>query len=55
MSKKEALAQAFQRSIGICIKEEAELEGGEVDRSLTGATENWLPKLPTSRPMKKND
>ncbi|PBK76375.1 TIP49-domain-containing protein [Armillaria solidipes] len=36
MSKKEALAQAFQRSIGICIKEEVELEGGEVDRSLTG-------------------
>ncbi|KAK0430885.1 isoprenoid synthase domain-containing protein [Armillaria borealis] len=30
MSKKEALVQAFQRSISVCIKEETELVGGEV-------------------------
>ncbi|KAL4402145.1 RuvB-like protein 2 [Malassezia pachydermatis] len=43
MSKTEALMQAFRRSIGVRIKEEAEIIEGEVveiqiDRSLTGAT-----------------
>jgi len=41
MSKTEALAQAFRRSIGVRIKEETELIEGEIveiqiDRSLTG-------------------
>ena len=43
MSKTEALMQAFRRSIGVRMKEEAEIIEGEVveiqiDRSLTGAT-----------------
>mgnify|MGYP001761975747 CR=1 FL=1 len=43
MSKTEALMQAFRKSIGVRIKEEAEIIEGEVveiqiDRSLTGAT-----------------
>ncbi|WFC99603.1 DNA helicase [Malassezia yamatoensis] len=43
MSKTEALTQAFRRSIGVRMKEEAEIIEGEVveiqiDRSLTGAT-----------------
>ncbi|KAN0061942.1 RuvB-like protein 2 [Thecaphora frezii] len=43
MSKTEALMQAFRRSIGVRIREEAEVVEGEVveiqiDRSLTGAT-----------------
>lgn len=41
MSKTEALTQAFRRSIGVRIKEEAEIIEGEVveiqiDRSITG-------------------
>ena len=41
MSKTEALTQAFRRSIGVQIKEEAEIIEGEVveiqiDRSITG-------------------
>lgn len=41
MSKTEALMQAFRKSIGVRIKEEAEIIEGEVvevqiDRSLTG-------------------
>jgi len=43
MSKTEALTQAFRRSIGVRIKEEAEIIEGEVveiqiDRSITGAS-----------------
>lgn len=45
MSKTEALTQAFRRSIGVRIKEEAEIIEGEVveiqiDRSITGVRIN---------------
>lgn len=49
MSKTEALTQAFRRSIGVRIKEEAEIIEGEVveiqiDRSITGVS-NLLLKI----------
>ena len=49
MSKTEALTQAFRRSIGVRIKEEAEIIEGEVveiqiDRSITGVM-NTINKL----------
>lgn len=53
MSKTEALMQAFRKSIGVRIKEEAEVLEGEVveivvDRSLTGATKTGKLTLKTT-------
>mgnify|MGYP001758451771 FL=1 len=53
MSKTEALSQAFRKSIGVQIKEEAEIVEGEVveiqiDRSLTGATKTGKIVLKTT-------
>ena len=53
MSKTEALTQAFRKSIGVQIKEEAEIVEGEVveiqiDRSLTGATKTGKIVLKTT-------
>ncbi|CAG8471969.1 15025_t:CDS:2 [Acaulospora morrowiae] len=53
MSKTEALTQAFRRSIGVCIKEEAEIIEGEVveiqiDRSITGGTKTGKLTLKTT-------
>ncbi|CAG8450502.1 4374_t:CDS:10 [Cetraspora pellucida] len=53
MSKTEALTQAFRRSIGVRIKEEAEIIEGEVveiqiDRSITGGTKTGKLTLKTT-------
>ncbi|GAC99879.1 DNA helicase, TBP-interacting protein [Pseudozyma hubeiensis SY62] len=53
MSKTEALMQAFRRSIGVRIREEAEVVEGEVveiqiDRSLTGATKTGKLTIKTT-------
>ncbi|CAG8441175.1 1586_t:CDS:10 [Ambispora gerdemannii] len=53
MSKTEALTQAFRRSIGVRIKEEAEIIEGEVveiqiDRSVTGGTKQGKLTLKTT-------
>ncbi|KAF4612434.1 hypothetical protein D9613_004370 [Agrocybe pediades] len=53
MSKTEALAQAFRRSIGVRIKEETELIEGQVveiqiDRSITGATKTGKLTIKTT-------
>lgn len=53
MSKTEALAQAFRRSIGVRIKEESEIIKGEVveiqvDRSLTGAAKTGKLTMKTA-------
>ncbi len=53
MSKTEALMQAFRRSIGVRIREEAEVVEGEsgrdqIDRSLTGATKTGKLTIKTT-------